>query len=242
MSTDPSVPLSGGIYVGTQTGTLGESWRVKVPIYAEGGDDEGGEVIGSVSVGVLESELAADQQQWLPWLLLAVAGSAIIGVFGAAGVTTVIRRRIFKLEPSQIAELVNDRETMLHRLSEGVVGVDEKGVITLANDSARVLLGRDDLVGARAEDVLEAPIHAALVEGEPEGRLVLAGERALIARSTGVRDDSGTMVGGTLLLRDHTELHSALREMDNRSRTACARRRTSSPTRCTSCRACSNCA
>ena len=214
VSTDPSVPLSGEIYVGTQTGTLGESWRVKVPVYAQGADDEGGEVIGSVSVGVLESELAVDQQQWLPWVLLAVAGSAVLGLFGAAGVTTVIRRRIFKLEPREIAELVNDRETMLHRLSEGVVVVDEKGLITLANDSARALLGRDDLVGARAEDALEPAIRAALDEGESEGRLVLAGERALIARSTGIRDDDGTVVGGTLLLRDHTELHAALREMD----------------------------
>lgn len=214
VSTDPSVPLAGGIYVGTQTGTLGESWRVKVPVYAAGADDEGGDVIGSVSVGVLESELAADQQQWLPWLLLTLAGSAVIGVFGAAGVTTVIRRRIFKLEPREIAELVNDRETMLHRLSEGVVAVDANGVITRANDSARALLGSNDLVGARAAEVLEPAIRAALEEGEPEGRLVLAGERALIARSTGVRDDDGKVVGGTLLLRDHTELHAALREMD----------------------------
>ena len=50
VSTDPAIPLSGEIYVGTQTGTLGESWRVKVPIFA---DD--GEVMGQVSVGILES-------------------------------------------------------------------------------------------------------------------------------------------------------------------------------------------
>ena len=37
VSTDPGVPLSGEMYVGTQTGTLGESWRVKVPIFAADG-------------------------------------------------------------------------------------------------------------------------------------------------------------------------------------------------------------
>ena len=214
VSTDPSIPLSGEMFVGTQTGTLGESWRVKVPIYSGGEDDAGGEVIGSVSVGVLESELAADLQTWLPWILLALAGSAVIGVFGAAGVTAIVRRRIFRLEPGQIAELVQERETLLHRLSEGVIVVDQHGVITLANDSARELLGRDDLVGYPASEVLEAPINAVLEQGEPEGRIVLAGERALIARSTGVRDDAGATVGGTLLLRDHTELHAALQQMD----------------------------
>jgi two-component system CitB family sensor kinase len=214
VSTDPSIPLSGGVYVGTQTGTLGESWRVKVPIHAEGASEEGGEIIGSVSVGVLEAELAADMQTWLPWLLVAVAGSAIVGVFCAAWVTAIVRRRIFRLEPREIAELVSDRETMLHRLSEGVVVVDRDGIVTLANDSARELLDREVLVGEPAVDVLDAPIYAVLSEGEPEGRLALAGERAVIARSTGMHDDDGAVVGGTLLLRDHTELHAALREMD----------------------------
>lgn len=215
VSTDPSVPLSGEIYEGTQLGTLGLSWRVKAPIYgADGADGEDGEVIGSVSVGILESDLAADLQAWSPWLLGAVAGSAIVGVFGAAGVTAIVRRRIFKLEPDQIAELVNERETMLHRLSEGVITVDAAGVITLANDAALRLLDRDAILGVRAADVLEGPVLDVLENGEPDGRLVLAGERAVIARGTGIRDDEGTVVGGTLLLRDHTELHAALRDMD----------------------------
>lgn len=213
VSTDPTIPLSGEIYVGTQTGTLGESWRVKVPIYANGDEDEG-EIIGSVSVGILESEMAADLQAWLPWLLLAVTGAAILGVFGAAWVTAIVRRRIFKLEPDQIAELVRERETLLHRLSEGVITVDGNGIITLANDAAARLLGTDALLGEPAADVLDAPIFDVLADGEPDGRLVLAGERPLIARGTGMRDDSGAIVGGTLLLRDQSELHSALREME----------------------------
>ncbi|MEV8023757.1 ATP-binding protein [Microbacterium sp. NPDC080220] len=212
VSTDPSAPLSGQVWSGTETGTLGESYRVKVPLYAGGAVS--GEVIGSVSVGVLESELAADVQSRLPWLLLALGGSAVVGVFGAAGVATLIRRRILGLEPEQIAELVAERETMLHRLSEGVVRVDRDGVVASANDAAVRLLGAGPLIGERASDVLEGPIHEVLVNGEREGRLVLAGERPLIARATGLYDDDGKPVGGTLLLRDHTELHQAVREMD----------------------------
>lgn len=214
VSTDPSIPLSGEMFVGTQTGTLGESWRVKVPIYASTGEDEGGEVIGSVSVGILESSLAQDLQAWVPWLLGAVAGSAIVGVLGAAWVTGIVRRRIFALEPGEIAELVRERETMLHRLSEGVITVDSAGVITMANDAAIRLIGAGELAGRRAVDVLEDAVFDVLERGEPEGRVVLAGERALIARATGMRDDGGVVVGGTLFLRDHTELHEALREMD----------------------------
>ncbi len=42
---------------------------------------------------------------------------------------------------------------------------------------------------------------------------MLAGERILVARSTGT-ELNGTTVGATLLIRDHTELHQLLREMD----------------------------
>src|SRR3712207_2920916 len=174
--------LSGQEWSGTETGTLGESYRVKVPVFG-GGDEEGADIIGSVSVGVLESELAADVQARLPWLLLALGGAAVVGVFGAAWVAAVIRRRILGLEPEQIAELVGERETMLHRLSEGVVRVDRDGVIVSANDAAVRLLGGRDVVGARAADVLDAPIVEVLERGEREGRLVLAGERPLIARA-----------------------------------------------------------
>ncbi|MEV7874799.1 ATP-binding protein [Microbacterium sp. NPDC089188] len=217
VSTDPSIPLSGQVWSGTETGTLGESYRVKVPVYADGDtgeDDAGAEIIGSVSVGVLESELAADLQSRLPGLLLAFGGAAVAGVFGAAWVAALIRRRIFGLEPDEIAEMVGERETMLHRLSEGVIRVDHRGIVTSANDAAERIIDRGALRGRRADETLDGPLLQVMEDGEPEGRLVLAGERPVIARSTGLRDDRGRLVGATLLLRDHSELHEALRQMD----------------------------
>ncbi|MBW9111700.1 ATP-binding protein [Microbacterium ureisolvens] len=210
VSTDPSVPLSGETFVGTQEGTLGVSWRVKVPIFA---DVDGGDVVGTVSVGILESEISAQFLSQVPWLLVAMGASAVIGVFGAAWVTSVVRKRIFRLEPGEIATLVEQRETVLHRIGEGIITVDEHGVITTANDAAARLLGDDDLVGRTADEALEPAVADVLRRGEPDGALVLVGERVLIARSTGTVVD-GEATAATLLLRDHTELHQALREMD----------------------------
>lgn len=209
VSTDPSVPLSGGIYVGTQTGTLGTSWRVKVPIYLES------EIVGTVSVGILESELTAEFMGTLYILLLAMVASAIIGVFGAAGVTAIIRRRIYRLEPREIASLVENRETTLHGLSEGVVAVDRAGVVQLVNDAAARLLdsSTEDLVGRPAAAVLSPGLVDVLTDGESEGRLVLSGERVLIARSSGARQGT-EIVAATILLRDHTELHALMRRLD----------------------------
>lgn len=211
VSTDPSVPLSGEVWVGTQTGTLGESWRAKVPVF-----DGDGAVIGTVSVGILEADLQRDFLDSLGWLLLALAFAAVLGILAAAGVTAIIRRRIFKLEPREIASLVGQQETMLHGLSEGVISVDEQGRITMVNDAALELLGlsRERLEPPPlARAVLDPSLLAVLEDGEPEGRLVLAGERILIARGTGTSVE-GRAASATLLIRDHTELHRLLREMD----------------------------
>jgi len=210
VSTDASVPLSGGIYVGTQTGTLGTSWRVKVPIR-----DEDGEVIGTASVGILESELNAEFLQNLTWLISAMLAAAVLGVFGSAWVTSVIRRRIYSLEPHQIAALVKNQETTLHRLSEGVITVGADGRITLVNDAAARFLGQDalDIADSDAREVLGEELMAVLREGESAGRPVIVGSHVLVARSTGGEVD-GEGVEATLLLRDHTELHDVVRRVE----------------------------
>lgn len=209
VSTDASIPLSGEIYVGTQTGTLGTSWRVKVPIR----DD--GEVIGTASVGILESELNAEFMGNLAWLISAMLAAAVLGVFGSAWVTAVIRRRIYLLEPEQIAALVKNQETTLHGLSEGVITVDHTGRIALVNDAAARLLGKDvmELDGAEATTALGDELAALLREGEDAGRPVIVGSKVLVARSTGSEVD-GSGVEATLLLRDHTELHDVVRRVE----------------------------
>lgn len=210
VSTDPSIPLSGEIYIGTQTGTLGTSWRVKVPIFADDGT-----VVGTASVGILESELNDEFMKNLAWLISAMLAAAVLGVFGSAWVTSVIRRRIYLLEPDQIAALVKNQETTLHGLSEGVITVNDAGRITLVNDAAARFLDRDaaDLDGAEAASVLGDDLAAVLREGEDAGRPVIVGPHVLVARSTGAEVD-GAQVEATLLLRDQTELNDVVHRVE----------------------------
>ncbi|WP_232423065.1 PAS domain-containing protein, partial [Cellulosimicrobium cellulans] len=157
VSTDPSVPLSGEVWTGTQTGTLGESWRVKVPVFGPEGD-----VVGTASVGILESDLADDLADDLGWLLAALSVAAALGVVCAAFVTRAVRRRIFRLEPEEIGRLLETRDAMLHGISEGVVALDRDGAVVLVNDEAQRLLGiaAADAVGRPAHDVLDPQLLA----------------------------------------------------------------------------------
>lgn len=211
VSTDPAIPLSGEVYVGTQTGTLGESWRVKVPIFAADG-----EVMGQVSVGILESELRADFAGGLTMLLVALVAAAVIGVIGSAWIGRVIRRRIYGLEPDEIRALLETREAMLHGIREGLVAVDDAGRVVLMNDAAARLLDIDEpaaVLGVQVDAVLDRELAAFIASGEDHETLVLSGERVLLVHGDRV-DVDGREIGSIAILRDRTELETMLRELE----------------------------
>jgi two-component system CitB family sensor kinase len=210
VSTDPSIALEGGEFVGTETGTLGRSLRAKVPVRRSDG-----EVVGVVSVGVLESRLSADEAHVVPRLVAWLTAAALVGLLGAVLVTRLVRRRIYGLEPEEIVELLQAREAMLHGVREGVVAVDSRGRVVLVNDEAiRLLDLPGDVTGRSAEDVLANDLLPLTTAGEDVAdKLVLAGERLLVVNSTTARVGDRD-VGRIMTLRDRTELFDALRALD----------------------------
>lgn len=209
VSTDPSVPLSGETYIGTQTGTLGESWRVKVPIRAADGT-----IMGTASVGTLESTLAADLQEDLPVLLAWLVIAALAGTAGSIWISRLIWRRIYRLEPEEIAALLETRDAMLHGIGEGVVAVDERGRLAVLNDEAKRLLDvGDEVKGRPADTVLDPALARMFGSAGDADETVLVGERVLLARSSDAVVD-GRRVGSVLVLRDRTELHQLLLDLD----------------------------
>jgi two-component system CitB family sensor kinase len=210
VSTDPSVPLSGEEFVGTETGSLGRSLRAKVPVRAESGRVE-----GTVSVGILESRLSDDLKNVVPALAAWLTAAAMLGVIGAAAVARLVRRRLFGLEPVEIADLLKTRDAMLHGIREGVVALDDRGRVALINDEAMRLLGLTELpTGRDATEVLDADVvQAVMTDNDPvTDRIVLAGERLLVANRTSAKVGDRD-VGQVLTLRDRTELFDALRAL-----------------------------
>lgn len=208
VSTDPGATLVGEMYTGTQTGSLGRTWRVKLPIR-----DTDGTIIGMASVGILESDLRSDLLDDLAWLLAALAVATILGTVAAAWVSRLVWRRIHRLEPEEIAALLETRDAMLHGIGEGLVALDQRDRISLINDEAKRLLGVDGSAEGRpAAEVLDASLLRHLDVRDEEG-LVLAGERVLLAvRRPAIIDDDE--VGSVILLRDRTELRRTLQHLD----------------------------
>jgi two-component system, CitB family, sensor kinase len=209
---DPASVLAGNTFVGVQSGSLGRSVRAKVPVR-----DAQGNVIGLVSVGVLETEVSSELRAALPVTLIPPLLGLALGVVGAFLLARRVKRQTFGLEPEEIAALLEQREAMLHGLREGTITVDAAGRLTLLNDEAESLLGLDrSALGRNLADVLPAGRVRDVLTGAVDGRdeVILVGDRVLVVNRMPV-ELRGRPIGAVMTFRDRTELDSLVRELDD---------------------------
>jgi two-component system CitB family sensor kinase len=209
VSTDPSAALSGQEVVNVERGTLGLSARGKVPVR-----DSSSAIVGEVSVGFD----AADIRQAVLDLLGATApfaaGALLLGVAGSTLLSRVLKRRTFGLEPADLADLVREREAVLHGISEGVLAVDACRQVTMCNDEAIRLLGIPVKPGMPLSALELPPRLRSVLEGDSADNVVtVAGNRVLVANHRPVHRD-GSNLGSVLTLRDRTDLEQLTSELD----------------------------
>lgn len=175
VSTDPSDVLAGETFVGTEIGTIGPTLRAKVPVFADG------DVVGSASVGILESDIStafdAAVRGLLPWVVASlVAGFALSGV-----ITAFVGRRVRRLEhgvreletqrlvAAALRDQTHEFHTRLHVVRGLVADGETKEALDYIGDIVRVdgagePAAAGDAVSCRAPSV-EDPALRALFEG-----------------------------------------------------------------------------
>jgi two-component system, CitB family, sensor kinase len=208
-SVAPAV-LNGQEVVAIDHGALGTSARARVPIRRDDGT-----VAGEVFVGFSADAI----YQRLGDLLRAAAGftaaTLALGVAGAAVLTRRLKRQTLQLEPRDLADLLREREAVIHGIDEGVLAVDQANRITVCNDAAGRLLGRSLPQGTvLAEAKLPAGLRALLAErSSVRGLMVTFEDRTLIVSGRPVRRGHHDL-GHVLSLRDRTEVDQMTRELD----------------------------
>ena len=212
VSTSAGPVLHGQTVLAVQTGTLGRSARAKVPLRTADG-----RIVGEVSVGILESEIAEQLEGAVPVIALYAAIALAAGLLGSLILAARLKRQTFGLELDEIADLLREREATLRGIREGVVVVDKEGRVRVVNDEGGRLLDLGaNVVGRPVDEVIADERVAAVLAGSLRGRdlLVLHNERVLVANHVPVRLD-GRDLGGVTTLRDRTELEGLLRELDS---------------------------
>lgn len=211
VSTDPSDVLAGREVTEVDRGTLGYSARGKVPLRAADGT-----VVGQVSVGFDADDIDTAFLRLLGTSGLFTGAALLLGVSGAALLTRLLKRRTLGLEPDELAGLVRQREAVLYGIGEGVLAVDARGRVSVANAEAERLLGVELAAGTAIADVdLPARLRAVLAERRSVDNLItVAGDRVLVVGNRLVRRD-GIDLGSVLSLRDRTDLELLGRELES---------------------------
>ena len=194
VSTDPQA-LDGRDHVLRERGTLGDSVRGKVPVFAP----ETSEVVGEVSVG-LGVRAVAEEAQAAAWPIVA-GGAAMLALAGLAGwwLARRLRRATLGLGPEEVVQLVRDQEAVLHGVDEGVVGLSASGRVTVVNPSARELLGSEE------QEKWPQGVRDAIRDQVSGPLRVRSGERVLVLRRRAV-NKGGRDLGAVITLRDLTDV------------------------------------
>lgn len=126
----------GEYYVSEARGSLGRSMRGKSPIF-----NEDGEIIGVVSVGFLVEDIEKQIFKILSKEMLISLVAFIASILSSYLLSRSIRKDTLGLEPYEIANLYKEKNAVLHSVQEGILSIDNKGMITSMNQRAKVLLG-----------------------------------------------------------------------------------------------------
>ncbi len=198
-------------YLSQAVGVLGPAVRAFVPVMA----DEGTRQVGVAVVGILVPTLS----QTLTSLRLQLYSSLLIGAaFGLAGsfyLARNIKKKLFSLEPPEIARILEERVAILQSLTEGVIAVDKEGVVTLINaEACRITGAAPESYGKPIEEVADVPgLRETVLSGETQfNRDLLINENLVIANLLPIKVKA-QVAGAAITFQDKTDVRRMAEEL-----------------------------
>ncbi len=150
-----------------------------------------------------------------PTLLTYLGAALLLGVGGSLLLARWIKRGTLGMEPAEIAALAEQREAIFAGIAEGVLALDIRHRITVANAPAIALLSLPaDPVGADLDDLaITGRLRDVLTGVETErDAVVLRSGRVLVLNHKPVVQN-GRLLGSVTTLRDRTPLAELEREL-----------------------------
>ncbi|GAB6137930.1 sigma-54 interaction domain-containing protein [Halanaerobaculum tunisiense] len=109
-------------------------------------------------------------------------------------------------------------KTIINSTHNAIIAVNNEGQITLINNSARELLGKDiKYIGQPiAEVVPNTRLNKVLATGQKEiNELQLIGEKKIMTNRVPVKNEAGEVIGAVAVFRDITEVREMARKVTN---------------------------
>ncbi|WP_144559900.1 sensor histidine kinase [Bacillus thuringiensis] len=210
---DEGTALKGKEHVSLAEGTLGVSMRVFIPVFSETGEQ-----LGVVAVGISADNVKEHVKESRHIMYIGVGVGLLVGIIGAILLARHIKKSLFGLEPHRIAKILEERNTMLQSVKEGIIAVDKEAKVTLINNEAKRLFKKsglkDDFIGkdvelympnSRIKEVLQTGVVQLNEEQNIYGITIVTNRVPLYVK--------GEIVGAIATFRDKTEIRKLAEEL-----------------------------
>nr|WP_263314537.1 DcuS/MalK family sensor histidine kinase [Mammaliicoccus sp. Marseille-Q6498] len=203
---DEKASLHGKVSSSISKGTLGESLRSFTPVYYKG------KQVGVVAVGVPMKSVYEALADGNKKIIIGSIIGLIVGAIGAYLLSRYIKKILLGLEPSHIAKILVERNTMLQSVHEGIVAVDKEGKINVVNKSAMDIFKKaglnNDPIGMKIDDYMASTQLPNVVEygkSELDEEQNINGVKILVNRVPLFVNNE--IVGAISTFRDKTEVN-----------------------------------
>lgn len=192
---------TGESYLSDAVGTLGLQRRAFAPVYGADGAQVGFVMVSAMKVNI-------DQTRREIQTVFVTAGAVLMLVSMAAAMALAynIKDSLLGNEPAQMTRNFLNREEVFASLEEGVLSVDRKGSIILANRAAAEMLhvDRETLPGRSISSVLPSlTVEDVLAESKSFHNQSVGGS-AILCDKLPIRERQRT-IGAVVILRNRTE-------------------------------------
>jgi two-component system CitB family sensor kinase len=166
-----------------------------------------------VSVGFDANDIGTSRWRLLGSTAAFLGVALLIGVGASLLLIRLLRRRTFGLEPADLAELVREREAVLYGVSDGVVALDDRGAVSMANAEAERLLGVPLPAGRPLADLgLPDAVARAAADRSGTASVAVAGDRVLVVTHRAV-EHGDRPLGSVVTVLDRTEVERLTDEL-----------------------------
>ncbi|OIJ09376.1 two-component system sensor histidine kinase DcuS [Anaerobacillus arseniciselenatis] len=200
-------------YSSISEGALTTSLRSFTPVI-----NNDGEQIGAVAVGISIEHIQQIINQNHRNVIIGSLIGLLFGLIGALFIANYIKKTLYGLEPPHIAKMLEERNTMLQSVHEGIIAVDREGRITLVNKSAQKMFKKAGLpnnpIGMEVMSYLPMTgLDRVLKSGEMElGEEITINEISLIVNRVPLIVDN-KVIGAISTLRDKTEVKEIAQQL-----------------------------
>ncbi len=207
---DASDSLKGKEYFSTQKGPLGMGLRVFSPV-----KNVDGKQIGVVVVGITLDTVEEAVKEGRKIVYIGAFLQVLFGIIGAIAISKYVRKKMFGMEPIEIAKLLKERNMMIESVKEGILAVNEHGRISLANQEAMNLMKikkPGDIIGKHIKDYMTI-FDKVIRTGKPEVNYETSfyGKNVLINCFPIVVNEK--VIGGIGMFRDKSELKELVEQL-----------------------------